>query len=147
VLKKATQFAWIEDLRLVTSDGVAQRKAIDHVYGRTQTVSIEVKSVLQNSERTYEIERVETTHDLNGGILANDPWKGAFTIAIIPPVEERLMRLNPLGIYVINAAWTKVLKISNRKEKHVTNTICSLAAPSFGAVWSTSSNAAGSSDS
>ena len=133
-LKKATLFAWIEDLRLVTSDAIAQRKAIDHVYahlamgseaqafvtafyrgdppqqrGQTQTVSIEVKSVLPNSERTYEIEWVETTHDLNGGILATDHWKGAFTIAINPPVEERLMRLNPLGIYITNAAWTKVL--------------------------------------
>ena len=133
-LKKATLFAWIEDLRLVTSDAIAQRKAIDHVYahlamgseaqafvtafyrgdppqqrGQTQTVSIEVKSVLPNSERTYEIEWVETTHDLNGGILATDHWKGAFTIAINPPVEERLIRFNPLGIYITNAAWTKVL--------------------------------------
>lgn len=133
-LKKATLFSWIEELRLVTSDAIAQRKAIDHVYahlamgseaqafvtafyrsdppqkrGQTQTVSIEVKSVLANSDRTYEIEWVETTHDLNGGVLASDHWKGSFTIAINPPTEERLMRVNPLGIYVTNASWTKVL--------------------------------------
>jgi type IV secretion system protein VirB5 len=68
-----------------------------------------VKSVLPNSNRTYEIEWIETTHDLNGGIVSADHWKGSFTIALNPPTEERLMRVNPLGIYVTDAAWTKVL--------------------------------------
>ena len=133
-LKKAVLFTWIEELRLVTTDPFAQRKAIDHVYahlamgseaqasvtafyradppqkrGQTQTVSIDVKSVLPNSNRTYEIEWIETTHDLNGGIVSTDHWKGSFTIALNPPGEERLMRVNPLGIYVTDAAWTKVL--------------------------------------
>jgi len=133
-LKKAVLFTWIEDLRLVTTDPFAQRKAIDHVYahlamgseaqafvtafyradppqkrGQTQTVSIDVKAVLPNSNRTYEIEWIETIHDLNGGIVSTDHWKGSFTIALNPPTEERLMRVNPLGIYVTDAAWTKVL--------------------------------------
>jgi type IV secretion system protein VirB5 len=132
-LKKATLFRWIDDLRLVTSDPIAQRKAIDRVYAhlamgsqahafiqnyyrsdppqkrsQTQTVSIEVKSVLANSDRTYEVEWMETTRDLNGGILSNDQWKGSFTIALNAPTDERMMRVNPLGIYVTNAAWTKV---------------------------------------
>jgi type IV secretion system protein TrbF len=133
-LKKAALFRWIDDLRLVTSDAIAQRKAVDRVYAhlamgsqaqafihsfyrgdppqkraQTQTVSIEVKSVLPNSDRTYEIEWIETTHDLNGGVLSAEHWKGSFTIALNPPTDERLMRVNPLGIYVTNAAWTKVL--------------------------------------
>jgi len=132
-LKKAAVFRWIDDLRLVTSDAIAQRKAIDRVYAhlamgsqahafvqsyyrgdppqkrsQTQTVSIEVKSLLANSDRTYEVEWVETTRDLNGGILTTDHWKGSFTIALNAPTDERLMRVNPLGIYVTNAAWTRV---------------------------------------
>ena len=31
-LKRSTLFNWVEDLRTVTSDAIAQRKAIDHVY-------------------------------------------------------------------------------------------------------------------
>ena len=133
-LKKATLFTWIDNLRLVTPDAIAQRKAIDRVYAhlamgteahafvntfyrndppqkrsQSQTVSIEVKSVLPNSDRTYEIEWIETTRDLNGGILASDHFKGSFTIALNPPTDERLARINPLGIYVMHAAWTKVL--------------------------------------
>lgn len=133
-LTKSVLFTWIEELRLVTTDPFAQRKAIDRVYAhlamgseaqafvtafyrsdppqkrsQTETVSIDVKSVLPDSNRTYEIEWIETTHDLNGGVLATDHWKGSFTIAINPPTEERLMRINPLGVYVTDAAWTKVL--------------------------------------
>ena len=33
-LKRAALFGWIENLRLVTTDGVAQRKAIDRVYAQ-----------------------------------------------------------------------------------------------------------------
>jgi type IV secretion system protein TrbF len=133
-LKKAALFRWIDDLRLVTSDPVAQRKAIDRVYAhlamgsqahtfvqsfyrddppqkrsQTQTASIEVKSVLPNSDLTYEIDWLETTRDVNGGILSAEHWKGSFTVALNPPTDERVMRVNPLGIYVTNAAWTRVL--------------------------------------
>jgi type IV secretion system protein TrbF len=133
-VKRATMFTWVENLRLVTTDGVAQRKAIDFVYAhiangssaeafindfyrsdppskraQTQTVSIEVQSVLPTSDRTYEVDWVETTRDLYGAIKATDHWKGSFTIAINPPSDERLARINPLGVYVTNASWDKVL--------------------------------------
>ncbi len=133
-VKRSTIFNWVENLRLVTSDGIAQRKAIDFVYShiangssaeafisefyrsdppskraQTQTVSIEVKSVLPTSDRTYEVDWVETTRDLYGAIKATDRWKGSFTVAINPPTDERLARINPLGVYVTNASWDKVL--------------------------------------
>jgi type IV secretion system protein VirB5 len=80
-LKRAVLFSWIENLRMVTTDGVAQRKAIDRVYAQianatpaqtfvtefyradqpfqraqTETVAVEVRSVLATSDRTYEVE-------------------------------------------------------------------------------------------
>lgn len=133
-VKRSTIFNWIENLRLVTTDGVAQRKAIDSVYShiangssaqnfisefyradppskraQTETVSVEVKSVLPTSDRTYEVDWIETTRDLYGAIKATDRWKGSFSIAVNPPTDERLARINPLGIYVTNASWAKVL--------------------------------------
>ncbi len=90
-LKKAVLLQWVEQLRSVTTDGVAQRKSIDRVYShiannspamsfvsdyyranqpfvraQKETVSVEVRSVLPTSERTIEIEWVETTRDLYG---------------------------------------------------------------------------------
>src|SRR3569833_1762264 len=34
-IKRAPLFSWLENLRLVTSDGIAQRKAFDRVYAYT----------------------------------------------------------------------------------------------------------------
>lgn len=125
---------WIENVRLVTSDVEAQRKAIDLVYSqiangsaaqsfvsefdrthdpftraRIETVAVEVNSVLRTSERTYQVDWVETTRDLNGGLKAKERWKAALTIAINPPTEERLARVNPFGVFVTNANWSRVL--------------------------------------
>lgn len=133
-LKRATLFNWVDDLRTVTTDSIAQRKAIDRVYAHiasggqaqafisefyraappqsraaTETVSVEVRSVLPTSERTFEVEWSETTRDLYGAVKGQDHWKAAFSIAVNPPTDERMARINPLGIYVTNASWGKVL--------------------------------------
>jgi type IV secretion system protein VirB5 len=133
-LKRASVLAWVGDLRLVTSDGVAQRKAIDQVYAQIasgsqaqafvsdfyraippfkraqiETVSIDVNSVLPTSDRTFEVDWVETTRDLYGAVKATDRWKGSFSIALNPPTDERLARINPLGVYVTNVSLAKVL--------------------------------------
>jgi type IV secretion system protein TrbF len=133
-LKRATLFNWVEDLRTVTTDGIAQRKAIDRVYAHiasggqaqafisefyradppykkaaAETVSVEVRSVLPTSDRTFEVEWIETTRDLYGAVKGQDHWKAAFSIAVNPPTDELMARINPLGIYITNASWGKVL--------------------------------------
>jgi type IV secretion system protein TrbF len=67
-----------------------------------------VKSVLPSSERTFEVEWIETTRDLYGAMKGQDRWKGTFTMAVNPPTDERTARVNPLGLYVTNTSWTKV---------------------------------------
>lgn len=133
-LRRAVIQDWIENVRMVTTDGIAQRRAIDHVYAhiasgtnaqgfisdfyrddppfkraQTGTVSVEVKSVLPTSDRTFEVDWVETSRDLFGSLKSTDHWKGSFTIALNPPTEERQARINPLGLYVTAASWAKVL--------------------------------------
>jgi len=133
-LKRAELLNWVENFRLVTPDAIAQRKAIDRVYAhiasgshaqnvisefyrsdppfkraQTDTVAVEVKSVLPTSDRTYEVEWIETTRDLYGTIKSADHWKGSFSTALSPPTDERQARINPLGIYVTQASWAKVL--------------------------------------
>jgi len=70
---------------------------------------VEVRSVLPTSERTFEVEWSETARDLYGAVKAQDHWKAAFMIAVNPPLDERMARINPLGIYVTNVSWGKVL--------------------------------------
>jgi type IV secretion system protein VirB5 len=133
-LKRAALFQWVSDLRTVTTDGVAQRKAIDRVYSmiangspaqveigdfyrndppfdraQKKTVEVDVKAVFPVSDRTYQVEWTEIVRGLSGQIESQDNWKGSVTIAISPPNDERLIRINPLGIYVTNVSWAKVL--------------------------------------
>src|ERR1700751_3508258 len=133
-LKRAALFQWGSDLRSVTTGGVAQRKAIDRVYAmiangspaqveigeffrsdppyqraQTKTVDVDVKAVFAASDRTYQVEWTETNRGLAGQMESEDRWKGPFTIAVSPPTDEKLIRVNPLGIYVTNVSWSKVL--------------------------------------
>jgi type IV secretion system protein VirB5 len=133
-LKRAALFQWVSDLRAVTTDGVAQRKEIDRVYSmiangspaqvevgeyyrndppfdraHKKSVDVEVKAVFPVSDHTYQVEWTEIVRGLSGQIESQDNWKGSVTIAISPPNDERLIRINPLGIYVTNVSWAKVL--------------------------------------
>jgi len=133
-LRRAVLQDWLEGLRMVTTDGVAQRRAIDRVYAhiasgtnaqafisefyrndppfkraQTGSVSVEVKSVLPTSDRSFEVDWIETSRDLYGNVNSTDHWKGSFTVALNPPTEERQARINPLGLYVTAASWAKVL--------------------------------------
>jgi len=65
--------------------------------------------VLPTTDRTYEIEWVETTRDLYGTVTQKAHWKDSATIAMNAPSDEATARVNPLGIYVTNASWTKLL--------------------------------------
>ena len=134
-LKRAALNSWIADWRLISMDGIAQRKSIDRTYAMIgagspaqvaiseyyrkdppneraakQTVDVEVKAIFSSSEKTYEVEWIETTRSLAGTVVG-DPqrWKGSFTIVVNPPAEEGLARVNPLGIYVTQASWSRVL--------------------------------------
>ena len=134
-LKKATVLEWVEELRTVTTDGIAQRKAIDRVYShiannspamtfvsdfyranqpfdraQNETVGVDVRSVLPTSDRTFEVDWIETSRDLYGNVKNTDRWKGTFTIAVNAPTDERIARVNPLGLYVVSANWSRVLQ-------------------------------------
>jgi type IV secretion system protein VirB5 len=127
-------FSWLQDLRNVTSDPIAQRRAIDRVYthiaqgsqaqraisdwyrasppferSRTATVSVEIRLILPVSDKTFQLEWMETTHDAYGAVKSRDAWKGSFVTAREVPTDEQILRQNPLGIYVVEANWNKVL--------------------------------------
>ncbi|MBX7135089.1 MAG: hypothetical protein K1X67_20680 [Fimbriimonadaceae bacterium] len=133
-LKRAALVQWVSDWRVVTTDGVAQRKAIDRVYSmigrgtpaqvqvseyyrndppykraQTQMVSVDVNAVYSSSDKTWELEWVEVARGLTGDVQSEQRWKGSFTVAVNPPSDERLARVNPLGLYVTSLSWSKVL--------------------------------------
>ena len=135
-MKRSVLSEWVANLRIVTPDGISQRSAVEKVYdmissgspaeamvsdfyrtappqtrAQSESVHVEVNSVLTISEHTYQVEWVEVTRNLQGQVLLEQSWKGAFTFVIssAPRTDERAARFNPIGLYVTQASWTKVL--------------------------------------
>ena len=133
-MKQAAITQWVQDMRGVTSDGLAERAAIDHVYamigsqsaaqtivtdyfranqpferGSRETVQVEVNAILPNSPHSYEVDWTETQRTLDGKPISSDRWKGIFTVAINPSTDEAVLTVNPFGIYVMDMTWSKVL--------------------------------------
>jgi type IV secretory pathway TrbF-like protein len=133
-MKQAVITQWVQDMRGVTSDGLAERAAIDHVYamigsqsaaqtivtdyfranqpferGSRETVQVEVNAILPNSPHSFEVDWTETQRTLDGKPISSDKWRGIFTLAINPSTDEAVLRVNPFGIYVMDITWSKVL--------------------------------------
>jgi type IV secretion system protein VirB5 len=133
-LIRAALWSWVQDWRMVSSDATVEKNAIERVYAQigngtpaairisdayrdesplklaqTETVTVNVRALYASSKDSYEVEWTETTFDLKGEQVGTQNYKGVITISIHPPEDEGLARVNPLGIYVTNVSWSKVL--------------------------------------
>ncbi len=125
---------WLKRVRTVTNDAQVQQDDIDHVYAmieqhsaafnflsdyfrsnnpfkRAQTItsSVEIHSVVATSDKSYEISWTETERDLHGEAQATQNYTASITITINPPHDEQTLNINPLGIFVNQIGWSKVL--------------------------------------
>jgi type IV secretion system protein TrbF len=131
---KAYITRFVEDARAITSDMVAQKAAINRVYSmiaqgtsgltklnefykenspfkrsESETVAIEITSVLPITDQTWQCEWQETTRNLQGQIKAKARWKASIALAFNPPNDEKQILLNPLGMYVVDINWAQQL--------------------------------------
>lgn len=135
---KAMLASFLTNARTVTADVALQRKYILDVYSmlgtqdpatmkmnewlngtpestpfkraETVLVSVEVKSVLRQTENSWQIDWVETTrtHD---GALAQPPrnMKGIFNIYTVPPTKEEQLLRNPIGLFIKDFSWSAAI--------------------------------------
>jgi type IV secretion system protein TrbF len=139
-VKRAILLQWIEDVRSISSDPQAEYRTVtQRVYthlaagspaqlyvgdfyrsdspfdrGQDGTVQVDIQSIVQDSPRTYRVNWTETSRDKTGAVTGKQVWQGAFTLAVNPPRDEKLIRVNPLGIYVTEASWSKVYGGNNQ---------------------------------
>jgi type IV secretion system protein TrbF len=134
---KATVASFISDARLVTPDGTLQRGAVLRVYAvlvagdpatakmnewlngtpnanpfkraETEMVSVEIKSIMPQTDSTWQVDWVETVRDRKG-VMTSEPFRmrALVTVYLAPPTTEEQMRKNPLGIFVRDFSWTKL---------------------------------------
>ncbi len=121
------------DSRNVVADGIVQRQMIDRVYSmlptgsqasqyvseflknpnpfvraQTTSITIDLKSMMKLSEKTWQLEWVETSRNLSGGIIGTSTWRANATLTVSPPDSEELVRENPIGLYITHISWAEV---------------------------------------
>ena len=76
-----------------------------------ELVSVEIISVIQQTEKTWQVDWRETVRDRKG-IEQQPPFvmRALVTVDVMPPtsaITDEQMRRNPLGIYVTDFNWAK----------------------------------------
>ena len=137
----ASVASFIADLRMVTPDVALQRRAVFRAYAllspndpataktnewlngskernpfkraATETVSVEIISVIPQSLETWQVDWIENVFDRKGQ-AALEPFRmrALLTIYTVEPTTsttEEQIRNNPLGIYVRDFSWSKLL--------------------------------------
>lgn len=73
----------------------------------TETVTVEITSVLPISDKTWQVEWKETERSRRGLIKAQKRFKAAITVKFMPPTKEIEILRNPIGLYVEEISWSE----------------------------------------
>jgi type IV secretory pathway TrbF-like protein len=124
---------FVDAMRTVHTDPVAQNKLIDRGYAFTRSAArtyvdaffsaprnnphvlsremirlVSVRSVrrLAGSASTWEVQWEEYEVPIRGGQATVRAWQGTLRTAVVPPKDEQELFVNPLGLYVTDLSWT-----------------------------------------
>jgi type IV secretory pathway TrbF-like protein len=131
---KAYLARFVADWRSVTVDRLAQKAAIDRVYsmlpngsiavtkisdffknhnpfglGVKESVAVAVTNILPISDKTWQVEWQETVRDSRGDVQGIVRMRVSIMVGIKPPTQEKLILVNPLGVYITDLNWSQQL--------------------------------------
>lgn len=120
----------IRDLRTVSGDPQAQRRGLSNAYAflREPAVSrandyfrrnnpfdpdrpstnVQVTSVLQIADNTWQIQWTETAYGRDGRRLKEELWQAVVKTVFSPPTTSEALLSNPLGLFVQQLDWTRI---------------------------------------
>ena len=87
-------------------DGQGPRSPLLRV--RTETVSIEIDSVLRQTRGTWQMEWFERIRDRSGVPQGQERWRALLSVTVQPPTTAAAIRRNPLGLHVKELSWVKL---------------------------------------
>jgi type IV secretory pathway TrbF-like protein len=71
-----------------------------------ETVEVAVNSVMPLGGDTWRVEWTEKTKAANGQVVDAKVWQGSCTVVIVPPVDDKQILVNPIGVYVKDFTWS-----------------------------------------
>lgn len=132
--------SFIADARTVTPDVALLRKSIFRIYAllsqndpatqkmnewlngtkdsspfvraAEETVSVDIRSVMQQTPETWQVDWEEVTRDRQGLVKSKVNWRALVTTYTAEPTtqtSEEQLRMNPIGTYVRDFSWSKQL--------------------------------------
>ncbi len=76
-----------------------------------KTVTIQLLSINQvDNGNSYQARWSETVYARNGTLFEEYTMNGVFTVDVETPTDEKVLVVNPLGIFIKNFQWTRELK-------------------------------------
>lgn len=127
---------FIENWRMVTGDNTMQKRAASRLYcmlipetaastrmdeyyrapennpfeiNQEHTRTVNMRTILQQSERTWHVEFSEITRNHNGDIVGDEEVFKSQMVISRGEARQSCMENNPLGIYVTDMNWSNVL--------------------------------------
>ncbi|MBN2824857.1 MAG: hypothetical protein JXQ76_06005 [Campylobacterales bacterium] len=82
-----------------------------------ERVTITIMSVLQMSKDTWQIDWSEKITNDQGITRAVDGYRGLATIDIIPPKTESEVLKNPVGLYIKEFTWSKLINTQDETKE------------------------------
>ena len=74
-----------------------------------QSVFVAVNAFTPIANNVYQLQWYEETHDQSGKLLEKEKFVGFATIKILAPTNEKSILQNPLGIWITDFSWSKVM--------------------------------------
>jgi type IV secretion system protein VirB5 len=123
---------YVRDVRTVLFDSEAQKELLTRAYAHTrgsavaflndhftrsnpfevaarQRIDVEVRSILQLSDNTWQIQWLEKPRSLDGRNDEPQVWQAVFSVEVDPPETTDAVLINPLGLYITEIHWTPTL--------------------------------------
>lgn len=125
---------WVSAVRSVYVDASAQRTLVREGYAminrnggafgalndymrinnpferaRTETVAVEVESVLPISDDSWRLEWREDVRGRDGAQISSNQYQATVNISFNPPGDEATLRINPSGLYINAFHWARRL--------------------------------------
>jgi type IV secretion system protein VirB5 len=75
-----------------------------------ETVRVKVNSIVQINTNTYQVDWEEIVSDPRGVKLRTDSFKASITILMVPPATQSEIMKNPIGLYIKEFNFSKIIK-------------------------------------